>query len=158
MVCAVPRTSTCRTCNRPSLTSFRPFKMFSLVWSRSFRAVATTGTLVVWRSRRASSRPMPREAGVTRAHGCIAHVIAFEYSEEESIVCATILSILKLFIDDSSRRSKREIEFTDRTSQRDGPPIYRTHTTHTKATWLLIVDIDSRSWSSMLEQTSRSYC
>lgn len=31
----------------------------------------TMGTSVVRRSRRASSRPMPREAGVTRAQGCI---------------------------------------------------------------------------------------
>lgn len=34
--------------------------------------MATTGTLVVWRMRRASSKPIPLDAGVTSAHGCMA--------------------------------------------------------------------------------------
>lgn len=72
MISGLPRTSTCRTCNRPSLTSCNPLSTFSFVWSKSVRAVATMGMLVVCSSRLASSRPMPRDAGVTSAHGCIA--------------------------------------------------------------------------------------
>lgn len=67
----LPRTSSLTTVRRSSLTSFKPVKTFSRAWSSSFLAVATTGTLVVVSSRRANSRPMPREAGVTNAHGCI---------------------------------------------------------------------------------------
>jgi len=48
--------------------------MFSRVWSKSFLAVATIGTFVVCKSRRASSRPMPRDAGLTSAHGCMVTV------------------------------------------------------------------------------------
>ena len=43
--------------------------MWDLVVSSSFLAVATTGTSVFLRRWRARWRPIPREAGVTRAHG-----------------------------------------------------------------------------------------
>ena len=43
--------------------------MWDLVVSSSFLAVATTGTSVFLRRWRASWRPIPRDAGVTRAHG-----------------------------------------------------------------------------------------
>lgn len=67
----VPRTSTLRTCSLSSLIPSSPVRMFSRVWSKSFLAVATIGTFVVCRSRRASSRPMPRDAGLTSAQGCM---------------------------------------------------------------------------------------
>ena len=43
--------------------------MWDFVVSSPFLAVATTGTSVFLRRWRASWRPMPRDAGVTRAHG-----------------------------------------------------------------------------------------
>ena len=43
--------------------------MWNLVVSSAFLAVATTGTSVFSRRWRASWRPIPRDAGVTRAHG-----------------------------------------------------------------------------------------
>lgn len=69
---AVPSTSKGRTVNRDSLTSFKPSKSFSFVSSWFLRDVATTGQFVVWRIRLVKWNPMPREAGVTSAHGCIA--------------------------------------------------------------------------------------
>jgi len=68
----LPITSTLTTFNLSSDTSLSPFSTFSRVWSRSFLAVATTGTLVVCSRRRANSIPMPRDAGATSAHGCMA--------------------------------------------------------------------------------------
>lgn len=70
-----PRTSSFNTLSRSSLTSLSPCRTCSFVWSRSLRAVATIGTLVVCSRRRASSSPMPRLAGVTSTHGCIVVVI-----------------------------------------------------------------------------------
>ena len=43
--------------------------MWDLVVSSAFLAVATTGTSVFFRRWRASWKPIPRDAGVTRAHG-----------------------------------------------------------------------------------------
>ena len=43
--------------------------MWDLVVSSFFLAVATTGTSVFLRRWRAKWRPIPRDAGVTRAHG-----------------------------------------------------------------------------------------
>ena len=43
--------------------------MWDLVVSSSFLAVATTGTSVFLRRWRARWRPIPLDAGVTRAHG-----------------------------------------------------------------------------------------
>lgn len=70
---AVPRTSNGRTVNRDSFTSFKPSKSFSFVSSWFLRDVATTGQFVVWRIRLVKWKPMPRDAGVMRAHGCIAN-------------------------------------------------------------------------------------
>lgn len=63
-----PVTSSLRTDNRVGSTS-RPSSILSLVSSMSFLAVATMGRSVVLRRRRASCRPMPREAGAVRIHG-----------------------------------------------------------------------------------------
>ena len=76
---SLPRTSSFSTCKRFSLTSRNPLRRVSFVWSRSPRAVATTGTLDVRSSRRASSIPIPREAGVTSAHGCIVRSLMLGY-------------------------------------------------------------------------------
>jgi hypothetical protein len=67
----LPSTSTFKTWSLSSLIPSSPLSRFSRVWSRSFLADVTIGMSVVRRSRRASSRPMPREAGVTRAQGCM---------------------------------------------------------------------------------------
>ena len=67
----VPKTSTFKTSSLFSFTSFKPLSTFSFVWSRSLRAVAITGILVVWSICLASSRLIPRDAGVTNAHACI---------------------------------------------------------------------------------------
>lgn len=64
----IPRTSSFSTFNLLSSTS-RPSRSSSLVLSRSLRAVATTGALVVCRACLASAKPMPREAGDTSDHG-----------------------------------------------------------------------------------------
>jgi len=71
MIC-LPSTSTFKTCKRSSSIPLRPRNMPSLVRAGSLRAVARTGTLVVCSRRRANSRPMPRDEGVTSAQGCIA--------------------------------------------------------------------------------------
>jgi hypothetical protein len=55
----LPRKSTFKTFNLSSFTLFRPRRTFSVVWSMSLRAVATTGTFDVCSILRASSRPMP---------------------------------------------------------------------------------------------------
>lgn len=46
-------------------------RILSFASSRLPLAVATTGTFVVRSNLCANTRPMPREAGVMRAHGCI---------------------------------------------------------------------------------------
>ena len=61
-------TSSSNTWSLDSSTS-SPVRRRSLVPTRSVRAVATTGRLVVFRRRRVSSKPMPREAGVVRIQG-----------------------------------------------------------------------------------------
>jgi hypothetical protein len=71
IVGSVPRTSNGRTVNLDSDTSFKPSKSLSFVSSWFLRVVATTGQLVVCRIRRVRWKPMPLEAGVIRAHGCI---------------------------------------------------------------------------------------
>lgn len=63
-----PVTSSLRTDRRVGST-LRPWRIWALVCSRSLRAVATTGRSVLLRRRRASWRPMPRDAGVARSHG-----------------------------------------------------------------------------------------
>ena len=63
------RTSTLRTERRFESMSSRPCRQSSRVLSRSLRAVATMGRVVVWRRWRVSARPMPREEGVVRSQG-----------------------------------------------------------------------------------------
>lgn len=58
-------TSSSKTSSLASSTS-NPSKMRLFVPFKSVRAVAMTGSFVLWSRRRVSSNPMPREAGVVR--------------------------------------------------------------------------------------------
>jgi hypothetical protein len=66
----LPVTSSFSTLNRASSTS-NPCRSSSFVLSRSLRAVATTGALVVCSTLLVSAKPMPREAGDIMDHGGI---------------------------------------------------------------------------------------
>jgi len=68
--CGLPVTSSFNTFSRDSSIS-SPSSNSSFVLSRSMRAVATTGALVVCSTLLASAKPMPREAGEIMDHGGI---------------------------------------------------------------------------------------
>lgn len=70
-----PVTSTLKMPNRKGSTSGSPFNSFSLVRSSSSRAVAIIGIFVVLSRCLANAKPMPRDAGVTSAHGVMVGVL-----------------------------------------------------------------------------------
>ena len=82
----VPVTSTFNTSTLSPLT-FNPSRIRSLVPWRSFLAVAMMGSRVDSSKRRVKARPIPRDEGDTRIHGCghiVGVLIGFEITESQT--------------------------------------------------------------------------